>query len=435
MVGRVEARAKALTPSFSYAIQLEDGYNLNQIREGGVYTVSSPGGAPAVGDFFLEVSHGPVAGNASAIQSLTDVSDGTEWVRVYVKTSGWSSWTQRGSGSGVATDLAIANQDADSIDIQSSTGDDVTIPSATTSLAGLMSAADKTILDSLGTPSTSFADNVFELKDNADATKKAVFELSGIATATTRTISIPNATGTIVLTGNAGTLQNKTLDNTNTVRLKTSLFTLEDPTTAAKKVVFDVSNVTATRTITYPSDNNITLVGTSTTQTLTNKTLGNTNTFVLSDSITTFQDNSDTSKQMKFELSGITTATTRTLTIPNTTATLAVAGDFSQSIGVASGSVSAPGLYGTGDTNTGIYFPAADQVAIAGGGAERMRVDSTGFVGIGITAPNNMLDVGGTIQCDGLRIDATPTISSDTVTHKLAVNLNGTTYYLLISNV
>jgi hypothetical protein len=40
---------------------------------------------------------------------------------------------------------------------------------------------------------TSFSDAVFEIKDDGDATKKIAFQASGIATATTRTIAMPDA--------------------------------------------------------------------------------------------------------------------------------------------------------------------------------------------------------------------------------------------------
>jgi hypothetical protein len=52
-------------------------------------------------------------------------------------------------------------------------------------------------------------------------------------------------------------------------------------------------------------------------QTLTNKTLGNTNTITLKDTLFTLQDDGDATKQAKFQLSGITTGTTRVLTVPN----------------------------------------------------------------------------------------------------------------------
>jgi hypothetical protein len=46
------------------------------------------------------------------------------------------------------------------------------------------------------------------------------------------------------------------------------------------------------------------------------------------------------------------------------------------------GSATAPSLAFTGDTNTGIYSPGADQVAITTGGTERLRIASTGAMGL-----------------------------------------------------
>jgi hypothetical protein len=61
--------------------------------------------------------------------------------------------------------------------------------------------------------------------------------------------------------------------------------------------------------------------------------------------------------------------------------TLSVAGVSS----FASGSAAAPSLTFTGDTNTGIYRPGADQVAISTNGTGRLFVDSSGRVGVGAT--------------------------------------------------
>lgn len=52
-------------------------------------------------------------------------------------------------------------------------------------------------------------------------------------------------------------------------------------------------------------------------------------------------------------------------------------------------------------------------------------------VGIGTNAPNNKLDVVGTVQCDGLRVDVTPTAETPPATHTALINFNGTNYKVL----
>ena len=64
--------------------------------------------------------------------------------------------------------------------------------------------------------------------------------------------------------------------------------------------------------------------------------------------------------------------------------------------GVASfgdGSAGAPSIANLDDLNTGLFFPAADTVAVAVGGAEALRVSASGNVGIGDTTPTRKLDI------------------------------------------
>ena len=77
-----------------------------------------------------------------------------------------------------------------------------------------------------------------------------------------------------------------------------------------------------------------------------------------------------------------------TLNLPTSSGTVVVTGG-AQTIEFAAGTASAPSITTTGDTNTGIFFPAADTIAFAEGGAESMRIDSSGRVGIGATSINS----------------------------------------------
>ena len=64
------------------------------------------------------------------------------------------------------------------------------------------------------------------------------------------------------------------------------------------------------------------------------------------------------------------------------------------------GTAATPAIRGT-DTNTGIFFPAADTIAFSEGGAEVARFDSAGNLGIGTTNPSSKLNVVGSISIAG----------------------------------
>ena len=64
------------------------------------------------------------------------------------------------------------------------------------------------------------------------------------------------------------------------------------------------------------------------------------------------------------------------------------------------GAVGTPSITFTGDLNTGIWSPAADTIAFSEGGVEAMRIDSSGRVGIGTTSPSEALTVTGNIRAN-----------------------------------
>ena len=103
----------------------------------------------------VNVDELPVVSAADNDQVLTVVS------------GDWAAADSQGGGGSGTTNLAVANRDTDSVEVTSSTGTDAEIPSATTLLAGLESAADKTKLDGIETSATA---------DQTDAEIKTAYE-------------------------------------------------------------------------------------------------------------------------------------------------------------------------------------------------------------------------------------------------------------------
>lgn len=135
------------------------------------------------------------------------------------------------------------------------------------------------------TTAPTFQDSQFTLFDNSDTTKLLQFQLSGITTGTTRTLTVPDANTTVVGTDTTQTLTNKTLtspvistiSNTGTLTLPTSTDTLvgratTDTLTNKTLTAPVIATISNSGTLTLPTSTD-TLVGRATTDTLTNKTL------------------------------------------------------------------------------------------------------------------------------------------------------------------
>jgi hypothetical protein len=100
--------------------------------------------------------------------------------------------------------------------------------------------------------------------------------------------------------------------------------------------------------------------------------------------------------------------------------TLSVSGVATFSAGTAA----LPSITTTGDTNTGIFFPAADTIAFTEGGVESVRINASGNVGIGSTNPTTRLVVDApTCQITG---------TSTTGTNSVLLRLNNTGGYFFV---
>lgn len=215
------------------------------------------------------------------------------------------------SGSGLTYNSSTGEFSTNAIPNSKLANSSVTVGSTGIALGG--SATTITGLSSITSSAVVTDDNGFRIRDNSDNTKQLAFECSGISGSTTRTLTVPDASDTLVVLAAAQTLTNKTIalgSNTVTGALANGI-------TATTQSASDNSTKVAT---TAYVDNQV--------------TAGATNEFA--DNVFRVKDNSDASKKLAFECSGISGSTTRTMTVPNTDGTISTE-SFATAIAVALG--------------------------------------------------------------------------------------------------
>jgi len=97
------------------------------------------------------------------------------------------------------------------------------------------------------------------------------------------------------------------------------------------------------------------------------------------------------------------------------------------------GSASTPALSNSDDTNTGIFFPAADTVAIGTGGTEALRVNSAQNVGVGTTSPTAASSRRGLVlrgNANGAELIVQSTSATDGTSDGFSLTTVGTDAYL-----
>jgi hypothetical protein len=129
----------------------------------------------------------------------------------------------------------------------------------------------------------------------------------------------------IALGSSSTTLAGLTSVTSTGITTNDSGFRIRNTTDITKQIAFSAASITTstTRTYTWP-DADGTVVLTSTIPT------------TFSDATFRVQDNSDATKQLAFECSGITTSTTRTMTVPDESGTISTQ-DFATAIAIALG--------------------------------------------------------------------------------------------------
>ena len=182
----------------------------------------------------------------------------------------------------------------------------IALGSSATTIAGLTSLTSNAIVTN---------DNGFRVRNATDTTKQVAFNLASVTTATTRTLTIPDLDGTILL--DTSTLPTDFSD---------TAFRVSDDTDATKKLAFECSGITTgtTRTLTVPDASGTILLDTSALPS------------DFTDTAFRVSDDSDSTKKLAFECSGITTGTVRTMSVPDENGTLATQ-DFATAIAVALG--------------------------------------------------------------------------------------------------
>jgi hypothetical protein len=100
------------------------------------------------------------------------------------------------------------------------------------------------------------------------------------------------------------------------------------------------------------------------------------------------------------------------ITLDGTTGIVTPKWTVSGNLAIGDGSVASPSLTNIGDSDTGVYFPSANTVAVATGGVQRILIDSAGNMGIGTSSPTTKLDVVGTVKATTLQgtVDGTNSV-------------------------
>ncbi len=221
---------------------------------------------------------------------------------------------------------------------------------------------------------SSFVDGSFVVTDDVDPTKQMRLQIGSLGTGTTRTLSMPTADGVIAtLSGAAQTFANTTTFSGTTVTVGTAasastlgLGTGATTTGLTKAINIGTAGLSGSTTTIAIGSAVAGALGSTTFQTPTVGFGATVTAINLPDVATFITDNADPAKKLQFEVSGISSGSTRTVTAPNESGTMVLAA-ATQTLTNKTISLSANTVTGT--------LPATS-IAMTGGGTVQ---DYTGF--------------------------------------------------------
>ena len=330
--------------------------------------------------------NGALSGNASTATSSVSVT-GTQAAAITANTAKVSN---------VSTNLSYTTA-ATTGTVVSSDGTNAVIPAATTTVAGLMTGTDKTKLNGIASGATANAGTVTSVSGSGSLTGTVTTSGSISHLATDGHLHVP-----VTSTTNSG----KVL----TAGATAGSLSWQTPTVGTVTSVVAGNGMTQSGTSTInPTLNVVSHAGTAGTIGTINVSadaigvnLGTTSTTAArgdhSHSYLPLTGGTLSGALTATSFSGVGTALTAlnatnltTGTLPDARLTGTYTGltnltgtgtvDFSLFYGNAADSVTAPSFSWTGDTNTGIYSPGADQLAITTGGVQRALFSSAGITG------------------------------------------------------
>ena len=288
-----------------------------------------------------------------------------------------------------------------------------------------------------------------------------------------RTITLPNVTGTVVTTGDTGTITSTMIANSTITdddisggagiadfklgtitaagKVSNSATTATSANTASAIVARDASGNFSAGTITASLTGNASTVTTNANLTGDVTSVGNATAIAagvivdadvnasaaiadtklatiatagkVSNSATTAASANTASAIVARDASGNFTAGTITAALTGAASSNVLkAGDtMTGALAVTAGTAALPGIAVSGDLNTGIYSPGADQLALSTGGTGRIIVDASGNVNIDsntlyVDAANNQVGVNTTSPVGSLHSVAAATNAALTLT-------------------